>query len=85
MRSLGKIILTYNDIYEVNNILKAKDLKFKLHLHDACGSQSFTIEPLSNCACEGRYEEMKKTVKDCFKAKGVQIRFLENNLEFVIE
>lgn len=81
---MGKVILTYNDIYEVNQLLEAGDLRFKLHLHDMCGSQSYTVEPLSSCACEGRYEEMKSLVKEYFDKKGIQISFLTNNLEFKI-
>lgn len=82
---MGKTIVTYNDIIEINHLLEDKGLRFKLHLHDACGSQTFTIEPLGNCACEGHYEDMKLAIDSYFSEKGIAIRFLENNLEFVTE
>ena len=50
--------ITFNEMIEVNGLLEEKGLNFKVHLRDACGKQSCWIEPLGNCACEGRYEEM---------------------------
>lgn len=81
---MAKIIVTYNEVIELNHILNEKGLSFKLHLHDGCGSQSFTMEPLGNSACEGRCEEMELEVEKYFTGKGIQIRFLENHLGFVI-
>jgi hypothetical protein len=81
---MGKIILTYNDIYEINQLLEGKNLKYKLHLHDMCGSQSYTIEPLSSGAGEDHDEDMKETITQYFEQRGIQISFLENNLEFRI-
>lgn len=81
---MAKVIVTYNEVIELNHVLEEKGLLFKLHLHDACGSQSFTIEPLSDCSCEGRYEDMEREVTKYFESKGITIRFLDNHLEFVI-
>ena len=33
-------IISFNDIIEVNGILKDKSLNFRIHLRDACGGQS---------------------------------------------
>lgn len=82
---MGKIMVTYNDIIEINHRLEDKGLRFKLHLQDACGSQAFTVEPLGNCACDGHYEDMKIAIHNYFSEKGTSIRFLENGLEFVID
>lgn len=82
---MGKTIVTYNDIIEINHLLEDKGLRFKLHLHDACGSQNFSVETLGNCACEGHYEDMKIVIHNYFSEKGIAIRFLGNGLEFVIE
>ncbi|HHV09196.1 MAG TPA: hypothetical protein GXX75_02805 [Clostridiales bacterium] len=81
---MGKIILTYNDVYEINQRLDKKALGFKLHLHDTCSSQSFTIEPLRGSAGDGGYEEMKNVITGYFEEKAIKINFLENNLEFYI-
>ena len=56
--------ITFNEMIEVNGLLEEKGLNFKVHLRDACGKQSCWIEPLGNCACEGRYEEMYQVVEE---------------------
>ena len=81
---MSKIIVTYNEVININHLLQEQGLQFKLHLHDACGSQSFTVEPLANCSCEGRYGEMNEVITNYFMEKGIQIRFLDNQLEFYI-
>lgn len=81
---MAKTIIIYNDIIEINQILTEHGLSFKLHMRDACGSQSFWVEPMSNCSTEGRYEEMQKTIKDYFARKNIEIQFLSNPLEFMI-
>ncbi len=81
---MGKIIITYNDVHEINQKLKEKELKFKLHLHDVCGSQSFTIELIGSNMNKNHNEEMKKVIQGYFEAKHVKVEFLENSLEFFI-
>jgi hypothetical protein len=81
---MARMIATYNEVIEINHLLEEDNLRFKLHLHDACGSQSFTVEVLSSCACEGKYDEMKQKITQYFMNKGVSVRFLDSNLEFVI-
>lgn len=72
--------ITFNEIIEVNGLLEEKGLNFKVHLRDACGKQSCWIEPLGNCACEGRYEEMYQVVEEYFRRKGQKITFDETKL-----
>ena len=62
--------VSFNDVIELNGILKEKGLNFKIHLRDTCGRQSFWIEPFGNCACEGKYDEMyeKKIIAHNLKA-----------------
>lgn len=54
-------------------------------MRDACGSQSFWVEPLSDCSCEDRYEEMQSVITEYFAGKGILVRFLESKLDFVID
>lgn len=82
---MAKAILTFNEVIEINHILEDKGLRFKIHLRDACGSQSLHVEPLGNCACEGHYEDMRKEVIGYFNSKGIMIRFLENGLDFLTD
>lgn len=81
---MGKTIITFSEIIDLNHMLEEKNLKFKVHLHDACGSQSFTVEPLGNSASDGLYDEMKAEVEKYFIEKRISIRFLENNLDFIV-
>lgn len=81
---MRKFIVTFNDVIELNHQLEEKGLSFKLHLRDACGSQSFTMEPLSTCSCEGRYDEMMGEVSAYFERKRIKIQFLEDQLRFTI-
>lgn len=74
--------ITFDEIIEVNGLLEEKGLNFKVHLRDACGKQSCWIEPLGNCACEGRYEEMYQVVEEYFRRKGQKIAFDETKLNF---
>lgn len=76
--------ITFNEMIEVNGLLEGKGLNFKVHLRDACGKQSCWIEPLGNCACEGRYEEMYQVVEEYFRSKGQKIEFDETKLNFLL-
>lgn len=76
--------ITFNEVIEVNGLLEEKGLNFKVHLRDACGKQSCWIEPLGNCACEGRYEEMYQVVEEYFESKGQKIEFDETKLNFFV-
>ena len=55
--------VSFNDVIELNGILKEKGLNFKIHLRDTCGRQSFWIEPFGNCACEGSMMRCMKSWK----------------------
>jgi len=80
---MGKYVVTYNEISDMNHSLEDKGLNFKVHLHDACGSQSFTIDALSENN-EEQLEAMKQVVAECFLEKDIVIKFLEDGLEFVM-
>jgi hypothetical protein len=82
--SMGKIILTYNDVCVVNQLLQDKKIHFKMHLHDSCGTQSYTMEPLNEVSGENIYEEMKHCISEYFNNRGIDIRFFDNHLGFTI-
>lgn len=81
---MSKKIVTFQEVIELNQLLEEKGLNFKLHLKDACGCQSFWMEPLSNCSCEGRYDDMMREVTKYFLNKGISIQFLENQMQFMV-
>ena len=80
---MGKYIVTYNEIGDINHSLEDKGLNFKVHLHDACGSQSFTIDAMPEYN-EEQLEAMKQVVAEYFQVKDIAIKFIEDGLEFVM-
>lgn len=76
-------IMTYNDVADVNEYLKSKGLNYKVHMHDLCGSQSFTIKPVDNTENIGTVAAKTETCT-YFNQKGMELIFAENNLDFVI-
>ena len=61
--------ISFNDIIELNGLLKDQGLHFRIHLRDACGKQFCWIEPLGNCACEGHFDEMYQVLENFFAGK----------------
>jgi hypothetical protein len=80
---MGKVIITYNQINEINHLLEDKNLNIKIHLHDLCGSQSFTIEAIENVN-EEQQEAMRQVVTDYFNKINLSVRFFDNNQSFAI-
>ncbi len=74
--------VSFNDVIELNGILKDKGLNFRIHLRDTCGRQSFWIEPLGNCACEGRYDEMYQVVEEYLEGKGFSVQYDEQKMNY---
>ncbi|WP_310604373.1 RDAC family protein [Anaerosporobacter sp.] len=77
-------IISFNEIIDLNHKLEEKELHFKIHLRDACGRQSMWIEPLGNCACEGKYEDLYRELDSYFKENGFVIEYSEDRLNIWI-
>jgi hypothetical protein len=73
-------IISFNEIIELNHRLEENGLHFKVHLRDACGRQSMWIEPLGDCACEGKYEELYTELDHYFKENGYKIEYSEDKM-----
>ena len=82
---MGKTIFTYNEVIDLNHRIEEQGLPFKLHLHDACGSQSFSLEPLNQSVEEGSYDEVKRVISGYFEGKGFRILFSEFAPTFTVE
>lgn len=80
---MGKFIATYNEIIDLNHSLEDKGLLFKLHLHDACGSQSFTIESTGDNR-KDQLEAMELLIREYFQEKKVFVKFIDEGLGFLI-
>lgn len=77
--------ISLNEIVDCNAWLKEKNLAFRIHLRDACGKQSCWIEPLGNCACDGRWDEMYGEIEGFFHKLGYQLIFDRENLSFWVD
>lgn len=76
MKEGRKMIITWNEIIEVNRRIKEKGLKYKVHLSDSCGGQSMWIEPLEEVKNLGKeLEELHVLIVDYFKEVKADIEF----------
>lgn len=78
-------IVSFNNIIELNNLLQKEDLKFKVHIRDACGAQSFYIEPLDSSTCEEKREELFKTIEKYFECNKMTVVYYEDKYNFTIQ
>lgn len=81
---MGKVVVTFNEIIELNQLLKEEDLQFKVHLHDACGSQSFTIESFGESKEDEATYKMVDIIEKYFNNRRIQIQFSADQLSFQI-
>lgn len=70
------MILTFNDVTELKNILE-KNFSARLHFHDCCGGQYFTVDEPS--------DELKKFLTDYFYERKLKVNFSENGDSFSVE
>lgn len=78
-------IVSIKQIIELNHLLKEKELEFIVHIRDACGGQSFYIEPLNHEVNQERYEEMYHTIESYFKENKMQVVYADNKYDFTIQ
>lgn len=79
---MGSMILTYNDLDALNQFLKEKGINFSVHMHDLCGSQSFTIKaPVMN---PEELNAAENLIVNYFDTRGIIIRFSEDSRSFVL-
>lgn len=81
---MGKTIITYSDVIDLNHRLEEKKLNCKVHLHDACGGQSCTIEATDNSMGDAEYEKAREEIIGYFEAKRINLRFADHEKQFVI-
>jgi hypothetical protein len=78
-------IVTFDQIIEVNELLKQKNSRFKLHIRDACAGQSFWIEPLEEFLEESQFQELYKTLEEYFTQKKMTIVYTEDKHDFTVK
>ena len=72
--------VSFNDVIELNGILKDKGLNFRIHLRDTCGRQYFWFGPRGNSACD----EMYQVVEEYLEGKGFSVQYDDQKMNFVV-
>ena len=85
--SLMKILVTdmqvsFNNIIEVNNILKDHNLDFKVHLKDTCGGSSMWIEALNSDVSPSSNSLLYTLIEDYFKKLRVTLEYSDDRISF---
>ncbi len=80
---MGGKIITFREIIELNHILEEKGINAKVHLHDTCGRQSFSVEK-DELMPEKDKEAVRNVIHTYFLNMGIQTRFINDNLEFIL-
>jgi hypothetical protein len=78
-------VVTFNQMIELNEMLKNLDLRFKIHLRDACGGQSFWIEPLEESIPTEEYEKLYMIMESYFIKNRMSIVYTDDKINFTIK
>lgn len=71
------MILNINEVIEFKNKVSEK-FNTKIHFHDSCGGQCFSVE--NRCS-----DELKAFIEEYFKSKGGTVSFNADNSSFNVK
>lgn len=80
-----KVVITFREVLEINNILSEKGINGKVHIHDGCGGQNFTFEILEKEHDDGYNDSVKDIITEYFKKKRIEVKFIGNELDFLLQ
>lgn len=69
------MIISWDNISEVNRRIKAQDLAYKVHLSDACGGQSMWIESMDKANRFDNLDELNDLIKAYFSEIHADVEF----------
>ena len=75
-------IVSISEILECNRLLKGSGMEFKIHLRDACGKQSCSIESLSESNGTEQYQALYKMLEAYFGNLRFQLEYSADNKNF---
>lgn len=79
---MGGKIITFREILELNQLLEEKRMSVKVHLHDTCGRQSCSVD--KGELLQEEINAVKEAISEYFLSLGIQTKFLNENLEFIL-
>jgi hypothetical protein len=69
------MIITWDNISEVNRRIKERDLAYKVHLSDACGGQSMWIESMDKANHFDNLDDLNDLIKAYFSEIHAEVEF----------
>lgn len=69
------MIITWDNISEVNRRIKERDLAYKVHLSDACGGQSMWIESIDKANRFDNLDGLNELIRSYFLEIHADIEF----------
>ncbi|WP_373481687.1 hypothetical protein [Acetobacterium sp.] len=69
------MIITWNNISEVNRRIEERDLAYKVHLSDACGGQSMWIESMDKANHFENLDDLNDLIQDYFSEIHADVEF----------
>ncbi|MDO9490665.1 hypothetical protein [Acetobacterium sp.] len=69
------MIITWNNISEVNRRIEERDLAYKVHLSDACGGQSMWIEAMDKANHFDNLDDLNDLIKGYFSEIHADVEF----------
>jgi hypothetical protein len=69
------MIITWDNISEVNRRIKEQDLAYKVHLSDACGGQSMWIESMDKANHFDNLDDLNDLIKAYFSEIHAEVEF----------
>lgn len=79
---MGGKIITFREIMELNHLLEEKQKSVKVHLHDTCGKQSCSVD--KGDLLQEDINPVKEIISEYFLSLGIQTKFINENLEFIL-
>lgn len=75
-------IVSIGEILECNQLLKDNGLEFKIHLRDACGKQSCSIDSLNGNNGNEQYQLLYQTLDSYFEKLRFQLEYNAEKTDF---
>jgi hypothetical protein len=69
------MIITWDNISEVNRRIKERDLAYKVHLSDGCGGQSMWIESVDKTNHFDNLDDLNDLIKAYFSEIHAEVEF----------
>lgn len=78
------MIITWDELKEMNDLIKENNLMYKIHLSDACGGQTMWIETLDGGDAKD-INKINPVLIEYFKQHNTEIQFNSNNDKFWVK